>query len=195
MPLKTYALLDLIGVTTAIGAGSAAKLLETFWSTADTWTTSSSHKHVFIPSGGYRTTPTVFVSTFSDSALLHTAEELLIDDFYDIVRSFKSTIERRVCPAYVIVSRNAEIPQPTMPALGAIGLSPDHLPLYTKVAGSGDAWVNLHLADAAIKKQRQWHGRYSMYCVGDDSLPKTPVPGDHVDCKGLSNTVCVYALE
>jgi hypothetical protein len=103
MAQKTYALVDLIGIKTAFSAGRAAEILEQFWNAADAWTNSQNFSPVFIPAKKYLAAPEVHVCTFSDSALLYTREELEIDDFLDIVRSFKRHIESRGCPSYAIV--------------------------------------------------------------------------------------------
>jgi hypothetical protein len=103
-------------------------------------------------------------------------------------------VERQACKSYVIVSRNQEIAQSEMPALGGHALGQSHLPLYTRIAGSGDAWVNLHLADATIKKQRHWHGKYSLYCIGEHSRPTASEPKDEVECEGFSGHTKVYAI-
>lgn len=195
MKLKTYALLDLIGVSSAIQQGTAASLLEDFWDAAEVWTNTYNHECVTIPGQRSMASPEIHVSTFSDTALLHTRQELEIADFYRVVKVFKKAIENRACASYVVISRNEEIAQPPMPALGFHALGSDTLPLYTRIAGSGEAWVNLHAADKAVQKQKLWHGRYSIYCIGEKSLPDGVTPKDSIDCKGLSGQMRVYALE
>lgn len=195
MTQKTYALLDLIGITTAIEAGQAATILESFWSAADAWTSSYSHPSVFIPGQEYRTSPDVYVSTFSDSGLLHTGEELNIDDFIKVVRTFKQCVENSSVHSYVIISRNDEIPQSQMHAFGGASLDRNMRPKYIQVAGSGNAWINLHRADAAIKKHKEWHGKYSIYCVGKQSCPTDVYAQDSIDCEGLVNANRIFAIE
>lgn len=192
---KTYALFDLIGITNALAFQTAAETLESFWNAADAWTNTSNLPVVRIPSKGYSTTPEVFVSTFSDSALLHAEPEIAIDDFYRIVKNFKSFIESKACPSYVVISCSDEIAQPALPAIGGYVMANNSRPRYQRVAGSGNAWVNMHFADAAIKRQKNWHGKYSVYCVGQESLPTSVGYVDCIDCRGLSGSTKVYAIE
>jgi hypothetical protein len=192
---KTYALLDLVGISNQFANNTAASTLESFWSAADVWATAQTHSPVRVPHKGYSTTPEVFVSTFSDSALLHSEPELAIEDFFRIVKNFKAFIEGRACSSYVVISRHNEVVQHQMPALGGHLMSADHRPLYQGVAGSGDAWVNLHLADAAIKKKRDWHDVFSVYCVGERSLPSDVRHQDSIECRGLSGTTRIFAIE
>lgn len=192
---KTYALLDLIGISAAIEAGEAAKILDRFWSSADAWANSQSFPAVSIPGKGFRASPDVYVSTFSDSALLYTEEELAIDDFLGIVKHFKQCIERNACNSYVVISKNAEIAQPEMPALGGHLIGSNGRPRYTSLAGSGNAWINLHRADSALKKRKDWHGQYSIYCVGKQSCPQNGAAKDSMECSGLLNATHIFAIE
>lgn len=195
MVQKTYALLDLIGIKSAIKAGKAATILERFWSIADAWTNSQSFPSVSIPGKGYRASPDVYVSTFSDSALLHTGEEIEIDDFLTIVRNFKNCIANNICGSYVIISRNDEIAQPSMPAIGGHLIGSNMVPRYSRVAGSGNAWINLHRADAALHKHNEWHGKYSIYCVGEQSCPLGDSVKESIVCEGLINANRIFAVE
>lgn len=192
---KTYALLDLIGISAAIEAGEAAGILERFWNSADAWTNSQSFPAVSIPGKGCRATPDVYVSTFSDSALLYTETELEIDDFLNIVRDFKRCIERNACNSYVVISRNAEIAQPEIPALGGRMFGANGRPRYTSLAGSGSAWINLHRADFALKNRKDWHSQYSIYCVGEQSCPTNCAAKESVECPGLIEANHIFAIE
>lgn len=195
MNKKTYALFDLIGITDVIKNNTASDLLEKFWNAANAWTNLQFHEAMRILDKNCIASPDVHVTTFSDSALLYVKEELEIDDFYKIVKDFKSHIEQNACGLYAIVSRNSEISQPPMPPLVGCLLGSDNMPRYIQVAGSGDAWVNLHLADKEINKKKEWHGKYSLYCIGEGSLPSNRGYSDSIECKGLSYSTQVYAIE
>ena len=192
---KTYALFDLVGISDAIKKGGASDLLERFWSAADAWTNSASFELVAIPGTNCVKDPDVYVSTFSDSALMHTGEELGIDDFFRLVLDLKQHIERQACGCYVIVSRNKEIQQPRHPALGANLIGSDNLPRYIKLAGSGVAWVSLHAADKVVQEQKTWHKRYSVYCIGELARPTTIEPKESMECIVLGVAERVYALK
>lgn len=194
MSHKTYALFDLIGITDSIRNGSANTVLENFWNAADAWTNGQNHGPMSIPNAGYTACPIPCVATFSDSALMYTEEELEIDDFYSLVKDLKRYIESRACTSYVIISRNSEISQPSMPALGGYVSGLGGTPRYTRIAGSGEAWVDLHLADKAIGKAKEWHGKYSIYCVGKNSLPRNGKFLEVKECEGLSGKTNVYAI-
>ncbi|QSX94516.1 hypothetical protein LSO07_17495 [Janthinobacterium sp. PLB04] len=193
---KTYALLDLVGIKDAIKNHKAAAVLERFWNAADSWTTSFQAPVVSIPNTGYRMSPEVYVTTFSDTALLYTDNELHIDDFVGIVLEFKACIERQTgLGSYVIISRNDEIQQPELPALGGNLIGSGGRPRYVKLAGSGTAWINLHAADRAVTGQKAWHGKYSVYAVGEKSLPRSGLYKDSIECERLIDADHIFALE
>ena len=195
MAQKTYALLDLVGIKETIKNHQAAAVLERFWNAADSWTTSFQAPVVSIPNADYRISPDVYVTTFSDTALLYTDKELHIDDFVDIVLQFKACIERQTgMGSYVIISRNDEIQQPELPALGGNLIGSGGRPRYVKLAGSGTAWINLHAADWAVTQHKAWHGKYSVYAVGEKSLPRSGRYEDRIECIRLSNAEHIFAL-
>lgn len=190
--MRTYALFDLIGIKKAFEDGNTPQLLESFWNVTERWTNSQSFTPVEIPSKGYTASPEAFVSTFSDSALLYTKEELSIKDFYDVVLSLKKQIET-VGRVYVIVSRNDDVNiSSSGPQLFG---SMDNVPRYTHIAGSGKAWANLHYADKVIGKTTEWHIKYTLYCVGEHSKPATMAEKDRRECKGLHEKTFIIALE
>ncbi len=62
--------------------------------------------------------------------------------------------------------------------------------------GSGTAWVNLHLADRAIARRKDWHNRFSLYAVGSGSVPADAAALEEVPFKtidGGDETVCALA--
>ena len=194
MTFKSYAFFDLLGVKNAFADGTAAQLLEKFWNTADAWTSSPHFPAMKVYGESFLTQPTVFVRTFSDSAILYTKEEHSIEDFYLIVESFKSSIERGVGKVYVIVSRNKEASAPRMPALGGRMLDHDMTPNYLNIAGSGDAWANIHYADHVITRTKEWHETYTFFCVGEQSKPKDFNVKDTRECMTINGKTIIFAL-
>lgn len=194
MPIKTYAYFDLLGVKKAFENGTAAELLDEFWNCADTWANSQYFEPMKVEGNTFMTSPTIYTTTFSDSALIHTKEEHSISDFYLIANSFKHFIERRVGSLYGIVSKNEEKAAPRMPALGGRLMGSDMIPLYTNIAGSGDAWANIHYADGVISKTKEWHGKYTLYCVGEQSKPNNLQAKDFREANTMNKIVKIFAL-
>lgn len=193
--LKTYALYDVIGVKAALTSGTGPAVLKKFWQAADAWTTGvgNSFGQQLVLDGRHTEEPQVYVVTFSDSALLFTRPEFKLEVFYKIAGSLKQTLERAVGRVYCIISRGEEVAHPAMPALGGTIIDDQMKPAYFNVAGSGAAWVNLHLADRAIGRRKDWHDRFSLYAVGNAPVPsgfaaqdqqtfKTIDGGDEVVC-------------
>lgn len=113
--------------------------------------------------------PDIQVVVFSDAALLTTKTEYSIEDFYKIVRSFKFYIEQRVGDTYCIVNRDKNIGSLTPKRQIQVGN--DNIPKFIFIGGSGAAWINLWLADSALKNRKDWHEYYSLYCVDEQSKP------------------------
>ena len=193
--LKTYAFYDVVGVKDALKTGKGPDLLKAFWQTADGWTNGpgSSFGQQPVQDGGHTEVPRVYIVTFSDSALLFTRPEFKLDIFYKIAGSLKQKLEKAVAEVYCIISRGDEIAHPALPALGGTVVDDHSRPAYYNVAGSGEAWVNLHLADRAIAKRKDWHKKFSLYAVGNRSVPdggagreqetfKTIDGGDEIVC-------------
>ena len=199
MAKKTYALLDVVGVKAALKSGRGAELLGQFWRTADAWTNGvgNSWPPELVPGAGRTESPRAFVVTFSDSALLFTRPEFDLGVFYQIARSLKAALERVAGRVYCIVNRDDEIVHHDLPALGGITMSGSDLrPAYFNVAGSGAAWVNLHLADRAVGSKKEWHDRFSLYCVGRDSIPAGATScGEQVFTSFAGGETRVFALE
>ena len=125
MPLKTYALYDLIGVKAAFEDGTAEALLTALWQAAEGWTTYYAPGPLGLEGRqNVVQAPRVVVRSFSDSALLHTREEHTLSAFYRIARSLKSAIER-VGAAYCVVNRAQEVAHPAMPPGGMRGFDDD----------------------------------------------------------------------
>lgn len=188
--VKTYALFDVVGVKEALSAGSGSTVLKEFWRTADAWVNGAGNSFgQQLVLGGKRTeVPNVSVVTFSDSALVFTRPEFELHVFYKIVGSLKQALERNVGKVYCVVSRGEEVEHPALPALGMMNIDSDMKPAYFNVAGSGAAWVNMHLADRAIGKRTDWHNRFTLYAVGADSIPADMVAIDEAVFKSLAGS-------
>ena len=170
MPTVTYALIDVIGIRKLMPGPKAIEALNKFWQMAETWTNGG---HDFTCRRADRpdtlTLPSVYVSTFSDTALVHSEPEVVLEDFYrHVLLSLKSRLDR-AGRFYCIVSSGDYIPQSTEPALGGIASDRGTRPYWTPVAGSGPAWIDLWRADDAIKKKKEWHGKFTLYAVGSRS--------------------------
>jgi hypothetical protein len=172
MALKTYALLDVVGVKAQLHSGDTKPVKE-FWSAADAWTNGvgNSLQPMRVLGKNQVQVPEVSVVTFSDSALVFTTPEFELDAFYKILGGLKQALESRVGKVYSIVSRGEDVGHHALPALGMTSLGGDMKPHYFNVAGTGKAWVDLHLADRAIGKKKEWHPKYTLYCVGANSKP------------------------
>jgi len=142
----------------------------------------------------YVTSPEIFCASFTDSLVMHTSNDHGPDNFYQIVQSLKDTIEQSVGPCYVVISYANEISQPAMPALGGSLTTSNGIPRYYKLAGSGESWANMMYADHAVTKKKEWHGKYSVYCVGDQALPQNVQPIDSTECKTLNGIGVVHAI-
>ncbi len=196
MPIRTYALVDVIGVKEALRRNDTRPLRE-FWATTDAWTNAGAGALGPLPLLGQHAeqVPNVSVVTFSDSALLFTSPEHELAAFYRILGSLKGRLEATVGHVYCIVSRGDEIAHHEIPALGGNLIGTDNRPNYFNVAGSGAAWVNLHLADKAIGKHREWHAQYSLYCVGAASKPPGVDARDQITFRSFDdNDQLVLAL-
>ncbi len=194
---KTYALFDVVGVKEAVREGKGGQVLTAFWTAADAWTNGRANSLGQRPvlGGRHLEAPRVAVVTFSDSALMFTRPEFELEVFYEVAQSLKTVLEAAVGRVYCIVSRGDEIDHPSLPALGMKVVDETLAPAYFSVAGSGSAWVNLHLADRAIGARKDWHDRFSMYCVGASSLPRTGHPQAEQVFKDLDgNDTLVFAL-
>jgi hypothetical protein len=193
--LKTYAFYDVVGVKDALKAGNGLALLKEFWQTADAWTNGpgNSFGQQAVQDGDHSEEPRVYVVTFSDSALLFTRPEFKLDIFYKIAGNLKQKLQTAVGGVYCIISRGDEIAHPALPARGGTVMDDQNRPAYLSIAGSGEAWVNLHLADRAIGRRKDWHKKFSLYAVGAQSVPgggagleqetfKTIDGGDEIVC-------------
>lgn len=168
--LKSYALLDIIDISKALKEGRADKILNDFWNAADTWINQEVYPEmVSLPRQNVMTAAGIQVVVFSDAALLTTKTEYSIIDFYKIVSDFKSYIEQRVGKACCIVNRDNSIEPSTQDRQQLTGS--DNIPRFLFIGGSGAAWINLWLAEKAVRKKKDWHDRYSFYCVNEKSRP------------------------
>jgi hypothetical protein len=196
MATKTYALLDMIGVKERLRSADASGVHE-FWSAADAWTNGvgNSLPPKPLPGGHAMQVPEVCVVTFSDSALLFTRPEFDLEVFYEILGSLKQHLSSRAGHVYCVVSRGEEIAHHQLPALGMNSLGSDLKPHYFNVAGTGRAWVNLHLADRAVTRHKTWHGQFSLYCVDAESKPPSIAARDQLTFRDFDdNDRLVLAL-
>ena len=187
MKRKTYAFFDLVGTKQAFEDGTADKLLGEFWMAADAWATTFNPGNLPLEGEHAVQAPRVVVRTFSDSALLSTREEHTLDAFYAIAFALKQQIEKRTGSlCYCIVNRDNEVAHHDLPATGGIAFDSDRLvAAYENIGGSGAAWVNLLYADGAIAKAKHWHGKFTQYCVGKQSIPPGREPKDSLQFPGF----------
>jgi hypothetical protein len=184
MPQRTYALFDVIGIKRAMASGTAPDLLIAFWDVVEDWTNhGASNLGPLQHAIDYASVPSEpIVRTYSDSALLRTPEEVDLDSFYRLVLDLKQRIENQVTNCYVIVNKDDEIAarEPNI----WVSTGGDPTPRYINISGSGAAFMNLYLADDALKGASAWRKGFSLYCIGEESrcssmtsLASLPIPG------------------
>lgn len=194
--MKSYAFYDLIGVREALEKGEVNELLTKFWNAIDAWTNlqAGSQEPARVVGESHIEAPEIFCASFTDSAVMHTSKDHGPSKFYEIALALKDSIERAAGSCYVVLSYADEIAQPNLPAMGGHSFSRSHVPHYYRLAGSGDSWANMMYADMAVTKTKEWHGTYSVYCVGDSSVPENLEPQDTKVIKGLSGEVNLHAM-
>lgn len=170
MPIRTFALLDLVGIKDAIASGRGAASLKRFWDESNSWTVHYEFPSVKRLNSDVQITPIFRVVTFSDSALISSEDDISVSNFYLIAIGYKQWIEDRVkMKSYMILSRNDVILPQSLPSVGCQSTSGDMKPLCINIAGSGKAWTDLWVADAfVVKKKKNWHSKFSVYFVGQD---------------------------
>ena len=196
--MKTYALFDLVGTKQAFKDGTAEQLLSAFWTAADVWATTFAPGPMRLEGKNAVQAPRVIVRTFSDSALLSTREEHTLDAFYEIALSLKGHIERGTgSSCYCIVNRDHAVAHHRLPATGGIVFDSDSfLPAYENIGGSGPSWVNLLFADGAVGGTKKWHGKFTLYCVGDQSISGLFPPKDAIQFPGFAKAATdLHALQ
>ena len=169
---KTYAFYDVIGMKDALENNKEDSFIK-FWQYCQTWTnTYSAACTIKDDPAGTQINPETYITTFSDSAILHTEPEINIDDFYKIALDLKNGLKEINIDAYCIINCDDEISHSDRPALGchSEGRSGRR---YNNAVGSGLSWINLYLADRAISKNKAWHPLYSLYCVGKQNIPSS----------------------
>ena len=107
--------------------------------------------------------------TFSDSALLYTRSEHTLAEFYKIVLDLLE-FPKGQSKLYCIINRDEETAVPNHSSIGGYTVNSNNKPHYNRVVGSGPAWVNIYLADLAIKEKQKWHDKYTLYCVGKGNI-------------------------
>ena len=195
--MKSYAYYDLIGVRASIEKGGVKELLTRFWNAVDVWTNTSqsNFEAMKVIGENYITIPEIFSASFTDSAVMHTQHDHGPENFMKIALNLKSAIEQAAGPCYVVISYAAEIPQPDLPALGSNSFSSQCVPHYYRLAGSGESWANMMYADHVISRSREWHYRYSVYCVGRNALHTGIKAKECKPCKAITGDTMVYAIE
>ena len=100
---RTYAFFDVVGVKDAFRQGSAADVLGKFWTAVDAWTNSGAGGAGPMQIAGQNAVqvPDAYVTTFSDSAILHTEPELEISEFWKLVDGLQEAINRVMWSAFL----------------------------------------------------------------------------------------------
>ena len=171
--IKTYAYFDVIGIKKAFKEGNAAELLSQFWKSTEQWVFHKVSELGYLPLEGQNAdkVPKVYLTVFSDSALLYTRPEHTLDAFYKIALDLlKSLKDKGKLNAYCIINRDEEIAVPDYSSIGGYTVNSNNKPYYNRVVGSGSAWVNIYLADLAVKEKQEWHDKYTLYCVGKENI-------------------------
>lgn len=169
--VKTYTWIDAIGIKEAFKKGRAGEKLVAFWNAADAWTNSGMHPTLQVLDQEAKRRPDVYVVTFSDTALMYTEPELVIEDYYKLVCGLQEALAHAVEHTYAIICRDEEVSPIFERVFGGQSLGSRNRPLYTQVAGSGPVWINLHLAERVLRNKSEWHDKYTLYCVDERSKP------------------------
>lgn len=196
---KTYAYFDVIGIKKAFKEGNASELLSQFWKSTKQWVSRKVSDLGYLPLEGQNADkiPEVYLTVFSDAALLYTRDEHTLDAFYKIALDLLKFIkDEDKLNAYCIINRDKEITVPDNSSIGGYTVNSNNKPYYNRVVGSGAAWVNIYLADLAVKEKQEWHDKYTLYCVGKRTIAdKSFSSSDSIKIKGfLGKKVEIYAL-
>ena len=101
---KTYALIDLIGITEQLRQGLGDERVKAFWNSANTWATHvSSDIRARLRDRNVEEGARVRVAAFSDSLLVSTDTEYETEDFFTILRSLRERVTRAAGEHYCIV--------------------------------------------------------------------------------------------
>jgi hypothetical protein len=193
---KTFAMVDLVGVADELRAGSGQERVRKFWKAADAWTTSKSTDiSVRLRDRSAVEQARVRVAAFSDSLLVSTDREYVIQDFFKILRSLMSTVERAAGNCYAVVGSGHHIDPEPLPALGAVLMGDNFVPHFVQIAGTGPAFADLFNAEAAIRKRKDWHAAgHKLYAL-DDAVPQGVDALDHTPFTDLmGNQRLVFVL-
>ena len=201
MNQKTYAFFDVIGIKHAFRQGNAAEILTKFWNEVDGWTMSGFKDvgKVRVYGQNRDQDPSPFVRTYSDSAILYNKPEIEIEDFYCLALSLKKKIDIAAGGSYTIINRDDEIVAPSRPILGGIPMGQNNKPRYENIFGSGPAFINIYLADLALKeaiKDKQLNLDFRIYCVGRQSFPRSCEVKASMTFKGHNDIACdLFAVD
>lgn len=171
---KTYAFFDVIGVKKAIESGDASKLLSEFWKRTDLWGNQRSTNIGWChDKNDNEVIPFIYLRVFSDSAILYTNPELVLEDFYRIATDLYNFIKENGLQIYCIINRDMETLSEY--STGGVKMDEKYRPNYERIVGTGSAWFNVFKADHEISdnpKIRDWHKKYNMYCLKDENIAK-----------------------
>ena len=85
--------------------------------------------------------------------------------------------------SYIIINRDEELIPPDDPFYGNDCGDNNGL-FYHQIGGWGPAFINLLLADKKLCCLKDWHQKYTRYCIGDKSLA-TPEYSEKREFKGF----------
>lgn len=196
--MKTLAIIDLIGIKARLEDGTGAAKLKEFWTRAETWTNTQNIE--YCTSARERNTlicPQAIVTSWSDSLLVQSEPEVEIKDFYEKVLFPLRRVVAGVDKSYAVVCRGPAIEAPDGPTLGGrLSRQSGGGDAWTQIFGSGPAWINLWLADQFVNRKSEWHDRFSLYAVGNNSVYPGLVIGETSEMRGTGGAaVPIHAVE
>jgi len=192
---KTYSYFDLIGIKDLIDQGEGYKILSKFWKETEIWTDTIATEFSFLPlntinnNQAYTKKPTVYLNVLSDSAILYTQKEYTLEAFYRISLNLKDYLSEKGLNVYCIINKDEVLTKYNLPALGGRAVDNDNSPLYNFVVDSGPAWVNIYFADRKIRSRKDWHDKYTLYCVKAENIFSDFKSIDSDEFKGYKGSV------
>lgn len=197
MKTRKYALFDLIGTTKAFREATAEEMLSEFWTWTDSWVSQKVRELGRLPIQGTQMNdiPSVYLTILCDSAVLYTEPEHPLDDFYRICTDLREYLLKqagfKVC---CIVNKDEEISPPWPPPSGAYTVGSTNRPTYICATGIGPASANLFYAERAISCHKDWHDKYTLYCIQNSKGTAYTIK-DTITTKGFAGrTIELHAL-